>query len=231
MSDKVYVPNTFSTPNVLVMPAVSASAFKVNTAPTAETGAGDTQPIPLPVVAENIPDELKRLEQWVTWKFESRDGRWTKPPFQVDGQRYAKANDPRTWGSFEDAISTYERQPIGGIGFELTPGLGLVFVDLDHCIDAHAKEIAPWAKEIVSRFQTYAERSPIDGVRIIAKGKLPRPGQKKGGIEVYSASHYLTVTGQKIKSKPATIESCQEAIDWLLETHFRQRGEPKEHQR
>ncbi len=50
---------------------------------------------------------------------------------------------------------------------------------------------------------------------------------KEGGIEVYSASHYLTVTGQKIKSKPATIESCQEAIDWLLETHFRQRGEPK----
>jgi putative DNA primase/helicase len=130
------------------------------------------------VVAENIPDELKCLPQWVNWKLEFRVGRWTKPPFQVDGKSYAKANDPQTWGSFEEALSTYEWNSLDGVGFEPTPELGLVFVDLDHCVDLAAK-LAPWAMEIIERFNTYIERSPIDGIRIIAKGKLPRPSQKK----------------------------------------------------
>jgi putative DNA primase/helicase len=183
-------------------------------------------PKPLPVIVENIPAELKQLNQWVTWKFEYRD-RWTKPPYRVDGLSYAKANDPTTWGSFQQALATYKRGVVCGMGFEPTAELGLVLIDLDHCIDEAAKKIAPWAAEIVARFATYVERSPVDGVRIIAKGTLPRAGRKKGDVEIYSATHYLTLTGQKFKNKPATIEPCQEAIDWLLETYFKEPEKPK----
>ena len=194
---------------------------------TMETRENDTRPAVLPVLEGNIPGELKRFSQWVTWKLELRDGRWTKPPFQVDGQRYAMANDPRTWGSFMDALLTYEWQPMDGIGFEPTAELGIVFTDIDHCVDPDTGELAPWAIEIIERFHTYTERSPIDGVRIIARGSLPCDGKKKGGIEVYSAKHYLTLTGQKFEGKPTTIEPCQDAIDWLLETHFKEPEKPK----
>ena len=56
----------------------------------------------LPVAAENIPDELKALPQWVVWQAVERNGRTTKPPRQIDG-RAAKANDPSTWTTFEKA--------------------------------------------------------------------------------------------------------------------------------
>lgn len=191
----------------------------------------DTQtlrPEVLPVRPEGIPAELKGVPHWVTWRFEYRDNRWTKPPYQVDGKHYAKANDPSTWGSFEKAMATYKLGVMNGVGFEPVPELGYVFVDIDHCVDIRARKLMPWAQEIIDRFDTYVERSPVDGVRIVTKGKLPRPGQKRGGIEVYSASHYLTITGGKLKNKPKVIQPCQDSIDWLLETYFkeRERGEP-----
>ena len=48
-------------------------------------------PKALTVIANDIPAELKKLNHWVTWKFEFRD-RWTKPPYRVDGLSYAKGN-------------------------------------------------------------------------------------------------------------------------------------------
>src|SRR5262245_1268583 len=122
-----------------------SSGLSIDAPTAAETSTQPPRPIPLPVVVKNIPDELKSRPCWVNWKFELRDGRWTKPPFQVDGQRYAKANDPETWGSFEDALSAYEWGTVDGVGFEPTVELGLVFVDLDHCVDLGTKRVAPWA--------------------------------------------------------------------------------------
>src|SRR5437016_6007686 len=87
------------------------------------------RPTPLPVIPENIPAELKPIEQWVTWKFEYRD-RWTKPPYRVDGSGYAKANDPTTWGTFQEAVATYGSGEVCGLGFEPTAELGLVLIDL-----------------------------------------------------------------------------------------------------
>lgn len=58
----------------------------------------------LPVSAENVPDELKALPQWVVWQAMERNGKLTKPPRQIDGQA-AKANDPSTWTTFEKAMA------------------------------------------------------------------------------------------------------------------------------
>src|SRR5688572_29499691 len=107
----------------------------MNGATATETGAQPIRPKVLPVLPDNIPDELKRLNQWVTWKLEFRDGRWTKPPYQVDGRYHAKANDSSTWGTFGAAYSTYKRGIVDGVGLEPTPEVGLVLIDLDHCID------------------------------------------------------------------------------------------------
>jgi hypothetical protein len=37
----------------------------------------------MPVNPENIPHDLKVGKQFVVWKWELRDGKWTKPPYPV----------------------------------------------------------------------------------------------------------------------------------------------------
>jgi len=47
------------------------------------------------VIAKAIPEALRRVPQWVLWKYELRDGRITKVPYTVFGTR-ASVNDPDT---------------------------------------------------------------------------------------------------------------------------------------
>lgn len=60
-----------------------------------------TRPTALPVLFQNIPEQLKALDRWVLWRFILRrgpDGKelWTKVPFTVSG-RAASSNNPKTW--------------------------------------------------------------------------------------------------------------------------------------
>ena len=51
-----------------------------------------------------IPAELKARTQWVVWKYEFRDRKWTKVPYQpLSPERNAKADVPSTWSSFDEA--------------------------------------------------------------------------------------------------------------------------------
>ena len=56
----------------------------------------------------NIPEELKALPQWHVWK--SVNG--TKVPLQVNGQP-AKANDPDTWTTYDEASAAASGRPMG----------------------------------------------------------------------------------------------------------------------
>jgi hypothetical protein len=186
-----------------------------------QTDTRPPRPKPLAVVAENIPAELKELNQWVTWKYEFRD-KWTKPPFQVNGRDYAKSSDPSTWGAFHDALKTYESRRVDGIGVALAIDIGMVGVDLDHCYNPQTKSFEPWATKIIERFNSYTEASPSGtGVRIFLKGKLPAGGHKKGNIEIYSTGRYLTVTGRVLRNASSrAIEPRQLEIDAFLLEHF-----------
>ena len=50
-----------------------------------------------------IPEELKNNAQWCGWKYEMRDGRKTKVPYNPNTIEKAKSNDAETFGAFEDA--------------------------------------------------------------------------------------------------------------------------------
>src|SRR5437870_12682424 len=106
------------------------------------------RPEPLPVVSENIPAELKRLRQWIVWKYEFRD-KWTKPPYQVNGTDRASATDPSTWAEFKHAFESYQKGQMDGIGFVLTAETGFVGIDLDRCFDSTARRGELWANDIV----------------------------------------------------------------------------------
>ena len=175
----------------------------------------------LSVMAENIPAELKELDQWVTWKYEFRD-KWTKPPYQVNGSDYAKSSDPATWGAFHAALKTYQGRQVDGIGIVLAVDTGIVGVDLDHCYNPQTKSFEVWATKIIEHFNSYTEASPSGtGVRIFLKGKLPAGGRKKGNVEIYSSGRYLTVTGRVLRNKSSrAIEPRQPEIDAFLLEHF-----------
>ncbi len=47
-----------------------------------------------PVIAENIPDELKSYPYWCVWKSEWNGKKWTKPPYSPTGKKLnGKRND------------------------------------------------------------------------------------------------------------------------------------------
>jgi putative DNA primase/helicase len=143
-----------------------------------------------------FPAKLRSIPQWVTWKLKPRagTGEWTKPPYRGDGSnRMASVIDPATWTTFEQATA----QPsylYAGVGFVLREENGLVFIDLDHCIQQG--RLADWAAQIVKEYQTYWELSPSrSGLHAWAKATLPGPGNKVGSVEMYATKRYATVTG------------------------------------
>lgn len=156
----------------------------------------DAMPI-ASVAGENIPDELIDLRRWVTWRLETRKGKPTKVPYDPYTGHRAASDNPRTWGTFDDAVATYERDDYTGVGFVL--GDGFVGVDLDKCRNPETGEIESWAIQIIGDLDSYSEVSPSGtGIHIIVRGNLPEGGRRKGAIEMYDSKRYFTMTGDVV---------------------------------
>jgi putative DNA primase/helicase len=162
-----------------------------------------TWPTPKP---ENIPDELKALDQWVLWRSEKKNkkGELTKVPYQPNGRR-ASSTNPRTWSSFKDVMAAYLTWRFDGIGFVFTEQDDFIGVDLDHVLstDRAVKKSEPWALDVLEQLQgSYTEVSPSgDGLHIMVRGRLPEPGGNDGKpgadphLEIYQSGRYFTFTG------------------------------------
>jgi hypothetical protein len=170
-----------------------------------------------------IPIGLRTLPQFLVWKAEQRDGRWTKVPYNSRGGPGSSTNS-QTWSSFDEAKQAYECGNYSGIGIAMSAPLA--GVDLDGCVDPNTAEIADWAMVIIRAFNSYAEISPSGkGVRIFFKGELPGPGLNRTvrgcHVEIYDKGRFLTITGHQIVSTPDTIEPRQEAASqlyqWILD--------------
>lgn len=75
------------------------------------------KPTSLPVLADNIPEELRALRQWVCWRYESRGGKWTKVPYSITDTR-ADTTAPATWCDFDEAHARWALgRDYDGIGF------------------------------------------------------------------------------------------------------------------
>lgn len=152
----------------------------------------------------SIPSELKALPQWIVWRTQKKDGRYTKVPYQVDGEG-AQTNNRRTWSTFATAVKFYLQDDYDGIGFVFSRQDNYIGIDIDNCV-ADGK-INGFATEIVDTFDSYTEFSPSEkGLHIIIKGNLPQnvlgTGRKntQHGLEIYSYGRYFTFTGNRENS-------------------------------
>lgn len=167
------------------------------------------KPEPLPVIADNIPPELKALRQFVLWRYNWRidkqgRGKWAKTPRQVSGE-FAKSNDPATWTTFDAALKALPR--FNGIG--LCFGGDVAGIDLDGCFNDDGT-LKPWADDLLCddgglAIPTYCEYSPSGGgLHLTYFGALPDPLIGKQfdfaphvgcAFYAYPSNRYFTMTG------------------------------------
>jgi putative DNA primase/helicase len=162
-------------------------------------------PSDLPPANENVSGDLQALDHWVPWRWEFRDGKWTKIPIDAASGRHAKSTDPRTWSPFEKAVRYSRKRHLPGVGFVFTssPFAG---VDLDGCRDPDTGRLEEWAREIVAELDSYTEVSPsAAGVKVFVRGALPPGRRRKGPIEMYDSGRFFTVTGHRLPGTPGVV--------------------------
>ena len=156
---------------------------------------------------KNIPSGMTKLDQWVCFQLEpNRDkpGKLNKVPKNPRTGGSASTTNPKTWGTFAQALEGKMRFRLDGIGFVLTAGF--IGIDIDDCV--HDGVISPEALKIIDLMDSYTEISfHRTGVHIIGYGRKPE-GFKKckarnfdgrgSDLEVYDSGRYFTVTGESI---------------------------------
>ena len=135
--------------------------------------------------------------------------------------------------------SAYESGGFSGIGYVFAESDPFCGIDLDGCRDPETGKVANWAREIITKLDTYAEVSPSQtGVKlwIVGRNPLGASGRKASvagapavcdkapAIEVYDRLRYFAVTGWRLKG-PDTPETNPEAMQWLMETYFAESAE------
>jgi primase-polymerase (primpol)-like protein len=172
------------------------------------------------VSLSTIPFELTEHPQWVGWRWGAeRNGRREKVPYNPRTGQRASVSDPSTWATFEKAARVVKRYD--GLGFVLTRDDPFVGIDLDHCIDLGTGTIEEWAWEIIGCVRSYTEITPSGkGIRIFVRGSLPSSGRRRGNVEIYDHSRFLTLTGQHLGAVPTQIENREQEIHDLHAKYF-----------
>ena len=175
---------------------------------------------------EAIPNELKKLDNWVLWhKYEkdkitreyiTKDVTPTKVPYQISGWG-ASSTNPKTWTTFDKATKFYydHKDEYSGIGFEFCNS-GYTGIDIDH-IGEENEISTEEAQSIIADLESYTETSQSGkGIHVIVRGSIPQ--DFKHVIEMYSNTHYFALTGDIVDGKK-DIEDRQPQIDALYEKY------------
>lgn len=182
---------------------------------------------------ESIPLELRRLPQWILWKKEMVNGKYTKIPYQFDGKK-AMTSNAGTFSTFSTALKSYrENNFFDGIGFVFTKEDPYIGIDIDDCVYYHAEDVkklrpkyTDLAVEIIDSLDSYCELSQSkNGVHIIVKGDLPShilgTGRKNPdiGLEIYSSNRYFAITGDRENDNG--IEERTDELNEIFEKYFK----------
>ena len=161
----------------------------------------------------NIPDDLRKLNQWCLWRFEDIGAdKPTKVPYSKDHKKL-NVNDENAYLSFQEAMNIFNIGNYSGIGFVFAQGGNIAGIDLDD--PEGDSQIYERQLKIFHEFDSYSELSPSGkGVHIIIKGSV-LSGRRKKKIEIYSSGRFFTMTGDVYADKP--IAYRQELLTQLWE--------------
>ncbi|MBE6929802.1 MAG: DUF3987 domain-containing protein [Ruminococcaceae bacterium] len=152
-----------------------------------------------------LPDNMVKNGLFCCWRYEERNGRRTKVPYQPDTGRGARSNDPRSFVPYDIAVKS---KNYDGIGIGIINGI--CAIDLDNCV-TDSGFYSETAAEIVHLMHSYTEYSPSgNGLHIFFRADDFQYDTKRFnimnhqlGIEVYVAgatNKYVTVTGNVCES-------------------------------
>lgn len=181
---------------------------------------------------DNIPEELRRLNQWVCANGDS------KVPMQATRPYAASSTNPDTWASFEDALWAVEHGYYDYLGFVFNDN-GIVGIDLDDAVDyvetfdlAMGKTerypgLSQLASDIYHLCGSYAEVSKSGtGLHIFVKGDIPFKGKNNlAGVEMYKTARFFIMTGNSLWIP--YIADNQSALDTIVEKYFPETRERK----
>jgi hypothetical protein len=169
---------------------------------------------------DNIPEELRRLNQWVCANSNS------KIPMQANRPYPASSTNPATWASFEDALWAVEHGYYDYLGFVFNDN-GIVGIDIDDGFDRNGTP-TQLACDIVGKCWSYTEISRSGrGLHIFVKGDIPFKGKNNlAGVEMYKTARFFIMTGDMANSI-RSINEDQEALNLVVEKYFPETRESK----
>lgn len=181
-------------------------------------------------IYNNIPEEMKNINRWVCLKMVDNGSKKIKMPVSAHSGKVASVTDEANWADFTTALNYYQehKNSINGLGFVFSDTDDIVGIDFDNCLDTDGNLITDTIKEIISRNNSYIERSVSgSGLHIYLRGKLPTAtGVKLStevsphgfGIELYERKRFFIVTGNAYpdcSAKLPVVEN-QEFINYVL---------------
>lgn len=184
--------------------------------------------IPIPGSVTNVsgvPNDLRKIPQWVLWKPVMRGKKLTKVPvFWMDPRGdNVNAHDPQYWGTFEQCVAEMQADPRFGIGLVLD-NTGIICMDYDDHDGDDAAAVAAGAeamRELVQMHPSYHERSVSGkGIHGFYKGVLPH-GRTGGLIDAFNveiyAAQFIAITGNPVLGSHPVVADAQGLIDsWRL---------------
>lgn len=164
------------------------------------------------VCYDNIPQELRELNQWVC----ATDG--NKVPMKAWENEAASSTNPATWSDFNTALESVNAHYYDYCGLVFADN-GLVGIDIDCGYDDDGL-MSVLGADIVGKCHSYTEKSRSGrGFHILLRGTLPFEGKNNlAGVEIYKASRYFIMTGDVLLYR--NIIENQAAIDYVLEKYF-----------
>lgn len=165
-----------------------------------------------------IPDELRQRDQWVAWKYRTRDTKPTKVPISPTRGTLASSTDPQTWGTYREALSVLDSEGVGFVFAGSDPYCG---IDLDGVVSATGR-VHDAAYRIVSDLDGYWEFSPSGlGLHVIVRGELERGRHTlktpwHDELAVYDRDRFFTMSGEG----RGEIREAQAELNSLVSFYF-----------
>jgi len=158
-----------------------------------------------------IPEELKKLKQWVCFDVSGDK----KIPYIPGSNSEAASNRRTDWRSYRAALQDVKDGKRTHVGFVFSEDDPYVFIDLDDIKDKDQRTI-------YEKIHTYAQRSVGgSGIHLIARGNFKGPGKhpKKPKAGIFKTCRFCVMTGDIYRDRREILDvpdvDLQAVHTWL----------------